>query len=106
MELWNCEGRVRAFVFGFVLRASVRVRVRRHWRTGSGFLAARICSHARTAHMPSFSRTWSPPVPKDSSPQMKGVYFGESGKVSVPESIRLPKNFQPVGTCTTADVGR
>mmetsp|Transcript_24033 Transcript_24033/g.65020 ORF Transcript_24033/g.65020 Transcript_24033/m.65020 type:complete len:203 (+) Transcript_24033:791-1399(+) len=29
------------------------------------------------------------PVPKDSSPQMKGVYCSQS--------IRLPKNFQPVG---------
>ena len=29
---------------------------------------------------------------------MKGVYVGESGKAAVPESIRLPKNFQPVGT--------
>ena len=48
--------------------------------------------------MPSFSRTWSPPVPNDSSPQMKGVYTGELGKAAVPESIRLPKNFQPVGT--------
>ena len=28
------------------------------------------------AHMPSFSRTWWPPVPKDSSPQMKGVKTG------------------------------
>ena len=65
---------------------------------GSGFLAAMICSHASTAHMPSFSRTWSPPVPKDSSPQMKGVYVGVDGKAAVPESMRLPKNFQPVGT--------
>jgi hypothetical protein len=29
---------------------------------------------------------------------MKGVYFGVLGKAAVPESIRLPKNFQPVGT--------
>merc|ERR1719220_2744341 len=61
-------------------------------------LAARICSHASTAHMPSFSRTWSAPVPKDSSPQMKGVYTLVSGKyLGFPLSIRLPKNFQPVG---------
>ena len=39
----------------------------------SSFLAARICSHASTAHMPSFSRTWFEPVPKLSSPQMNGV---------------------------------
>merc|ERR1712125_2265 len=52
-----------------------------------------------TAHMPSFSRTWSAPVPKDSSPQMKGVYFGLPGKyLGSPLSMRLPKNFQPVGT--------
>ena len=38
--------------------------------------------------MPSFSRTWSLPVPKDSSPQTE--HFSAS--------IRLPKNFQPVGT--------
>ena len=37
-------------------------------------------------------------VPKLSSPQMKGVYVLPSGKAAVPESIRLPKNFQPVGT--------
>merc|ERR1719491_1155285 len=29
---------------------------------------------------------------------MKGVYVSLSGKYSVPLSIRLPKNFQPVGT--------
>jgi hypothetical protein len=39
--------------------------------------------------MPSFSRMWSLPVPKLSSPQM----------ASLPASIRLPKNFHPVGTC-------
>mmetsp|Transcript_766 Transcript_766/g.1819 ORF Transcript_766/g.1819 Transcript_766/m.1819 type:complete len:218 (-) Transcript_766:907-1560(-) len=55
----------------------------------SEFLAARIWSHASTAHMPSFSRMWLLPVPKDSSPQMKGVYLAVS--------MRLPKNFQPVG---------
>merc|ERR1719401_1342605 len=92
---------------------SVEDVTKEHWKTygrnyyarydyegaaGSVFLAARICSHASTAHMPSFSRTWSPPVPKDSSPQMKGVYVLPSGKAAVPESIRLPKNFQPVGT--------
>merc|ERR1719387_646848 len=48
--------------------------------------------------MPSFSRTWSAPVPKDSSPQMNGVYVFLSGKYDVPLSIRLPKNFHPVGT--------
>jgi len=42
-----------------------------------------------TAHMPSFSRMWLEPVPKDSSPQMNGVYLGVS--------MRFPKNFQPVG---------
>mmetsp|Transcript_44837 Transcript_44837/g.124674 ORF Transcript_44837/g.124674 Transcript_44837/m.124674 type:complete len:239 (+) Transcript_44837:603-1319(+) len=48
--------------------------------------------------MPSFSRTWSAPVPKDSSPHMKGVYCFVSGKyLGLPLSIRLPKNFQPVG---------
>jgi hypothetical protein len=35
------------------------------------------------AQTPSFSRMWSEPVPKDSSPQME----------SRPASIRLPKNF-------------
>ena len=29
---------------------------------------------------------------------MNGVYTGLLGKAAVPESIRLPKNFQPVGT--------
>mmetsp|Transcript_18975 Transcript_18975/g.48921 ORF Transcript_18975/g.48921 Transcript_18975/m.48921 type:complete len:224 (+) Transcript_18975:794-1465(+) len=48
--------------------------------------------------MPSFSRTWFEPVPKDSSPQRKGVYVLPFGNAAVPESIRLPKNFQPVGT--------
>ena len=38
-----------------------------------------------TAQIPSFSRMWSEPVPKDSSPQMERR----------PASIRLPKNFQP-----------
>mmetsp|Transcript_2529 Transcript_2529/g.4754 ORF Transcript_2529/g.4754 Transcript_2529/m.4754 type:complete len:296 (+) Transcript_2529:147-1034(+) len=48
--------------------------------------------------MPSFSRTWSAPVPKDSSPQMNGVYCFVSGKyLGLPLSMRLPKNFQPVG---------
>mmetsp|Transcript_4179 Transcript_4179/g.15319 ORF Transcript_4179/g.15319 Transcript_4179/m.15319 type:complete len:205 (-) Transcript_4179:767-1381(-) len=44
-------------------------------------------SHASTAHGPSFSRMWSEPVPKLSSPQM----------LRRPASIRLPKNFHPVG---------
>ena len=44
-------------------------------------------SHASTAHMPSFSRTWSLPVPNDSSPHT----------LHLPASMRLPKNFQPVG---------
>ena len=39
-------------------------------------------------HMPSFSRIWSEPVPKLSSPHIDNF----------PASIRLPKNFQPVGT--------
>jgi hypothetical protein len=51
------------------------------------FLCARMASHASTAHSPSFSRTWSAPVPNDSSPQMEHLSA----------SIRLPKNFQPVG---------
>ena len=38
-----------------------------------------------TAQIPSFSRMWSEPVPKDSSPQMERR----------PASIRFPKNFQP-----------
>lgn len=38
--------------------------------------------------MPSFSRMWSEPVPKLSSPQTD----------KFPASIRFPKNFQPVGT--------
>merc|ERR1712137_646504 len=38
------------------------------------------------------------PVPKDSSPQMNGVYVGLPGKYDVPLSIKLPKNFHPVGT--------
>ena len=54
--------------------------------TGS-FRAARMFSHSSTAHSPSFSRTWSDPVPALSSPQM----------VTRPASSRLPKNFQPVG---------
>mmetsp|Transcript_48502 Transcript_48502/g.152094 ORF Transcript_48502/g.152094 Transcript_48502/m.152094 type:complete len:207 (+) Transcript_48502:637-1257(+) len=55
----------------------------------SGFLEARICSHASTAHIPSFSRMWLDPVPKLSSPQRKGWYCSQS--------MRLPKNFHPVG---------
>lgn len=39
-------------------------------------------------HMPSFSRMWSEPVPKLSSPQID----------KFPASIRFPKYFQPVGT--------
>lgn len=39
--------------------------------------------------MPSFSRMWSEPVPKLSSPQID----------KLPASMRFPKNFQPVGTC-------
>lgn len=38
--------------------------------------------------IPSFSRIWSEPVPKLSSPHID----------SLPSSIRFPKNFQPVGT--------
>ena len=56
--------------------------------TGTSLLrSARMESHASTAHGPSFSRMWSEPVPKDSSPQMDRR----------PASMRLPKNFQPVG---------
>ena len=40
--------------------------------------------------MPSFSRMWSEPVPKLSSPQIDNF----------PASMRFPKNFQPVGTWT------
>ena len=49
--------------------------------------AARMLSQSSTAHSPSFSRTWSEPVPALSSPQI----------VAMPASSRLPKNFQPVG---------
>lgn len=38
-------------------------------------------------HNPSFSLTWYDPVPKDSYPQSE----------IKPSSIKLPKNFQPVG---------
>ena len=48
---------------------------------------ARMFSHISTAQRPSFSRTWSDPVPKLSSPQ----------SVALPASSRLPKNFHPVG---------
>ena len=48
---------------------------------------ARMLSQSSTAHSPSFSRTWSEPVPALSSPQI----------VAMPASSRLPKNFQPVG---------
>ena len=51
------------------------------------YLWANICSQASTAHKPSFSLTWSDPVPKLSSPH----------KFIKPASIRFPKNFQPVG---------
>jgi len=44
-------------------------------------------SQNSTAHRPSFSRTWSEPVPALSSPQI----------VASPASSKLPKNFQPVG---------
>ena len=36
------------------------------------------CSHASTAHIPSFSRMWLDPVPKLSSPQRKGWYCSQS----------------------------
>ena len=49
--------------------------------------AARMLSQNSTAHRPSFSRTWSEPVPALSSPH----------SVAMPASSRLPKNFQPVG---------
>ena len=52
------------------------------------FWLATTESHARTAQSPSFSRMWSDPVPKLSSPQ----------RDKRPASIRLPKNFHPVGT--------
>mmetsp|Transcript_32448 Transcript_32448/g.45225 ORF Transcript_32448/g.45225 Transcript_32448/m.45225 type:complete len:227 (-) Transcript_32448:268-948(-) len=45
-------------------------------------------SHAKTAHTPSFSRIWSEPVPKDSSPQIESSFA----------SMRFPKYFHPVGT--------
>jgi hypothetical protein len=48
---------------------------------------ARMSSQNSTAQRPSFSRTWLEPVPKLSSPH----------SVTLPASIRLPKNFQPVG---------
>mmetsp|Transcript_2328 Transcript_2328/g.8215 ORF Transcript_2328/g.8215 Transcript_2328/m.8215 type:complete len:206 (-) Transcript_2328:239-856(-) len=44
-------------------------------------------SQLSTAHMPSFSRTWSLPVPKLSSPHTEHL----------PASIRFPKYFHPVG---------
>jgi hypothetical protein len=50
-------------------------------------LTASRLSQNSTAQRPSFSRTWSEPVPKLSSPQ----------RVMRPASSRLPKNFQPVG---------
>mmetsp|Transcript_37102 Transcript_37102/g.90078 ORF Transcript_37102/g.90078 Transcript_37102/m.90078 type:complete len:207 (+) Transcript_37102:573-1193(+) len=56
---------------------------------GSVLSAASIWSQHSTAHMPSFSLTWSLPVPKLSSPHTKGEYL--------PLSIRFPKNFHPVG---------
>ncbi len=46
-----------------------------------------MLSQNSTAHSPSFSRTWSLPVPALSSPQI----------VIWPLSSRLPKYFQPVG---------
>jgi hypothetical protein len=46
-----------------------------------------MLSQNSTAQRPSFSRTWSEPVPKLSSPH----------RVMRPASSRLPKNFQPVG---------
>ena len=48
---------------------------------------ATMSSQIRIAQRPSFSRTWSEPVPALSSPQI----------VTLPASSRLPKNFQPVG---------
>mmetsp|Transcript_25761 Transcript_25761/g.86570 ORF Transcript_25761/g.86570 Transcript_25761/m.86570 type:complete len:321 (-) Transcript_25761:579-1541(-) len=46
-------------------------------------------SQASAAQRPSFSRTWSAPVPNDSSPQRNGTFSALS--------IRFPKYFQPVG---------
>ena len=54
--------------------------------TGSPRTARRFSQNS-TAQSPSFSRTWSEPVPKLSSPQ----------RVTRPASRRLPKYFQPVG---------
>lgn len=44
-------------------------------------------NHAKTAQIPSFSLMWLDPVPKLSSPH----------KLISPASIKLPKNFHPVG---------
>ena len=54
---------------------------------------ARMLSQSSTAQRPSFSRTWSEPVPALSSPQ----------SVTRPASSRLPKNFQPVGVSKHCD---
>lgn len=59
-----------------------------HTSSTVSFRAAKIDNQHRTAHTPSFSRMWDEPVPKLSSPQMERR----------PASMRLPKNFQPVGT--------
>jgi hypothetical protein len=55
--------------------------------TAGWLRTARMFSQSSTAQRPSFSRTWSEPVPALSSPQI----------VAMPASSRLPKNFQPVG---------
>ena len=60
-----------------------------------GLAHAKICNQANTAQIPSFSRTWFEPVPKDSSPQINGVKLVPPYNSSL--SMRLPKNFQPVG---------
>ena len=52
------------------------------------FFFARMLSQLSTVQRPSFSRTWSELVPKLSSPHTEHR----------PSSMRLPKNFQPVGT--------
>eukprot|EP00976_Prorocentrum_cordatum_P041540 842701-Prorocentrum_minimum.AAC.1 len=60
---------------------------------GSAFLGGRVRrgvgkgDRKQKRELLTFSRTWSAPVPKDSSPQTE----------SLPASMRLPKNFHPVG---------
>ena len=58
-----------------------------------------IWSQARTAQAPSFSRMWSLPVPKLSSPQMKGVYLPPGATPDDYDALARPEHRGRVLFC-------